>query len=362
MGGDELKKHMSNTQNPMSKDVSKRLTDLKSCIEYLEKTCNLVRIKSAVSTKYELAAVAKKFEGRKCVLFERVKNSKYPVCIGLLWNRDIVGSLFGVPKEEVPFVLARAIGPWQTNKNAFPSLILEKGPANEVIEEDVNLFKLPVPVHALKDGGRYFDSSLVVVNNPETGVPNISIHRMMVTAKDRITFLIDIGRHLGDYFFVMEKRNKPLKVTINNGIGLVPWLVSSIQKQGDGKYGIANHIVGRPIHFMKAQRVDVPAYADAQFVIEAEILPNTREMEGPFAEVTGYYASRDERWVMRVLAVTHQKKPYLPQPFVRARGLERHGIHCRGQNLCYSETKNTPAQGCISGPWGMWILRSRRSG
>jgi 2,5-furandicarboxylate decarboxylase 1 len=53
----------------------------------------------------------------------------------------------------------------------------------------------------------------------------------------------------------------------------------------------------------------VPAYADAQFVIEAEILPNAREDEGPFAEVTGYYADRDKRCVMRVKAITHRKTP-----------------------------------------------------
>jgi len=132
---------------------------------------------------------------------------------------------------------------------------------------------------------------------------------MMVTRKDRLTFLIDPGRHLGAYLDIMEKRNKPLPVTINNGLGLAPWLVSVLPGQGDGKYGIAHHIIGRPIDFIKAQTIDVPAYADSQFVIEAEILPNTREMEGPFAEVTGYYASRTKRWVMKVLAITHRENP-----------------------------------------------------
>lgn len=296
-------------KGPMPEEVANRLVDLTSCIEYLEKTGNLVRVKSEVDLKYELAGIAKKFEGGKCLLFENVKGSRYPVFVGLLWNRDIVGGVFGVPKEKVPFVIGGAIGPWRKNKDAFPSPILERGPANEVIQKDVDLSTLPVPVHALKDGGPYFDSSVVVVKNPETGIANISIHRMMVTRKDRLTFLIDPGRHLGAYLNIMEKRNEPLQVTINNGIGLAPWLVSAIPGQGDGKYAIANHIIGRPINFIKAQTVDVPAYADAQFVIEAEIVPNAREEEGPFAEVTGYYASRDKRWVMRVKAITHRKNP-----------------------------------------------------
>lgn len=296
-------------REPMPEDVAKRLVDLTSCIEHLEKTGNLVRVKSEVDPQFELAGIAKQFEGQKCVLFERVKGSQYPVLIGLLWNRGIIGELMGVPKDQVPFVIARGIGPWKANRDTIPSPVLDKGPANEIIDKDVDLDKLPVPVHALKDGGRYFDSSVVVVKNPETGVPNISIHRLMITQKDRLTFLIDPDRHLGAYLDIMEKRNQPLEVTINNGIGVAPWLVSAIPRQGDGKLGIANHMLGRPVNYMKAQSVDVPAFADAQFVIEAEILPNVREEEGPFAEVTGYYAARDKRWVMRVKAVTHRKNP-----------------------------------------------------
>jgi len=85
--------------------------------------------------------------------------------------------------------------------------------------------------------------------------------------------------------------------------------VSTLPRLGDGKPAIAHHMIGRPIDLMQAQTVDVPAYADAQFVIEAEILPGAREPEAPFAEVTGYYGGRDKRWVMRVKAITRRKRP-----------------------------------------------------
>ena len=293
-----------------STQTGDRLVDLKACIAFLEQTGNLVRVKSEVDPVHELAGIAKKYEGKKCVLFEKVRGSAYPVFMGLLWNRDTVGALFNVPKEQVPFVIGAAIGSWRKDREAFAPKVLEKGPANEVvITRNVNLYDLPVPVHALKDGGAYFDSSVVVVNDPETGLPNISIHRVMITGKDRVTFLIDPGRHLGAYLDVMEKKGLPLSVTINNGVGLAPWLVSSVPGTGPGKATIASHIIGKPINWIKAQTVDVPAFADAQFVIEAEILPNVREAEGPFAEVTGYYAQEEKRWVMRVKAITHQKNP-----------------------------------------------------
>ncbi|NMM26932.1 MAG: UbiD family decarboxylase [Glaciimonas sp.] len=285
------------------------LTDLGACINALEAAGNLIRVRSEVDPRFDLAGIARKLEGTKPVIFERVMGHAYPVLIGLLWNRAVVASLFGVAKEKVPFRIAEAVGKWQKNKAAHPSKILEQAPANEVVEDEVDLSILPMPVHALKDGGRYLDSSLVVARHPETGGINVSIHRMQMTRKDRLTFLIDHGRHLEEYVAIAEKRGEALPVTINNGVGLAPWIVSSLPRLGDGKPAIANHLAGQPIHWMKAQTIDVPAYADAQFVIEAEILPGVREWEAPFAEVTGYYGGRDKRYVMKVKKITRRCKP-----------------------------------------------------
>ncbi len=121
-------------------EPAKRLVDLSACIEYLDKSGNLIRVKSEVDPVYELAGIAKKYEGGKCVLFEKVEGSEYPVLMGLLWNREVVGSVFGVPKEKVPFVIGAALGAWKKNKTAMESSILEKGPANEVIEKEVDLY------------------------------------------------------------------------------------------------------------------------------------------------------------------------------------------------------------------------------
>ena len=289
--------------------VATPLSDMGVCIAALKAAGNLIRVRSEVDPKFELAGIARKLEGGKPVLFERVKGHAFPVFTGLLWNRAIVGSLFGIAKEKVPFRIAEAVGKWQKNKGALAARTLERAPANEVIEEAVDLSVLPMPVHALKDGGRYLDSSLVVARHPETGGINAAIHRMQMTRKDRLTFLIDPGRHLEEYVAIAERRGETLPVTINNGVGLAPWIVSSLPRLGDGKPAIASHLAGQAIHWMKAQTVDVPAYADAQFVIEAEILPGIREWEAPFAEVTGYYGGRDKRYVMKVKKITRRRKP-----------------------------------------------------
>jgi 2,5-furandicarboxylate decarboxylase 1 len=296
-------------KNPRPRAAAHPLLDLQASIAMLKKLGLLVRVKSEVDPVHDLAGIAKRFEGGKCVLFERVAGSDFPVLTGLLWNRATVGRLFGLPEQQVPFRIAAAIGPWRANPHRLEPALLDRAPANEVIESEVDLYRLPAPVHALLDGGRYLDSSVVLARNPATGAPNSSIHRMMITAKDRLSFLIDPGRHLGEYVAIAEQRGEPLPVTINNGVGLAPWIVSSLPRLGDFKPYVAHHLVDRQIDFVRAQTVDVPAYADAQFVIEAEILPGVRESEAPFAEVTGYYGEPARRWVMRVKAITRRAQP-----------------------------------------------------
>ena len=306
--------------------VADRLSDLTACLDYLERRGGLVRVQSEVDPVHELAGVAKRLEGGGCVLFERVRGSQFPVLCGLLWNREILGDLFGLPAREVPFAIADAVGSWKQDPEALTPRLLERAPANEVVESDADLSALPIPLHALKDGGRYLDSTLVVARNPLTGGINAAVHRMMVTAKDRLTFLIDPNRHLGEYVAVAEQRGTPLPVTLCNGVGLATWFAAALPRLGDGKPSVAHHLIGRPIDMVRSQTSDVPAFADAQFVIEAEILPGVREDEGPFGEVTGLYGGRDRRWVMRVNAIspaTGAGREIARETFAAFRSLQR---------------------------------------
>jgi 2,5-furandicarboxylate decarboxylase 1 len=61
----------------------------------------------------------------------------------------------------------------------------------------------------------------------------------------------------------------------------------------------------------RSKTVAPEGIADAQLIMEAEILPHAREPEGPFGEVSGYYATQDDRWVVRVKAITHCRKPVI---------------------------------------------------
>ena len=291
--------------------VKRGLDDLQAYVRFFEDNGHLVRVKSPVNQDHELAGIAKKFEGGKAVLFEDVKGQDHPVLIGLYWNRPVTAQMFGTTSEELPFVLSNEIGAWR--KSPTEPVVVESGPANEVVEADIDLYQLPIPHHAEKDGGRYLTSSVAIAKDPDTGVRNLSIHRMLVTGKNRFTMLLEELGHVMDYFKRAEARGEPLEMTINNGVDLGAHMAAASPAAAApidmDEIGIASQILGEPATLIKAQTVDVEAFANAQYVIEGRILPGIREPEGPYAEVTGYYAERAERWAFEVTGITRRKSP-----------------------------------------------------
>ncbi len=287
------------------------LTDLTACIEQLSKNGDLVRVTSPVELVHELAGIAFKFEGKEVLLCEDVTGHETSVLAGLYWNRANLARLFDCEEAQLPFVVADAVQKWQTNP--IEPIVVKNGPANEVVEDEVDLYQLPIPTHALDDGGPYIDAAIVIGKDPDSGVRNASIYRALVTGKDRLTVQLDAGRHIRDYYERMEARGKPLEVTINCGVGpaihvasIVPASAATIDQD---ELGIVSSFTGVPLQLIESQTVGVEGLADAQFILECEMLPEIREPEGPFAEVTGYYASRADRWVVRVKKITRRQNP-----------------------------------------------------
>ncbi len=289
--------------------VQRGIYDLNSAIDFLLKTGDLARVETEVSLVHELAGIAQKLEGGKVALFERVKGYPYKVLTGLYWNRQVLARMFGCDFRELPFLIADAVAEWQ--QNPVDPIVVESAPCQEVVVDKPNLADLPIPVHALEDGGPYIDSAVVVAKDPDTGVRNASIMRFMVAGPDLLTGQMDEGRHLRDYYERAEARGQPLEITINNGVdpsihfaATVPASAAPIDKD---ELGIASHLRGEPLELVPGKFVNVEAIASAQFVIEAEALPHVRQPEGPFAEVTGYYAPRKDRWTFRVKGITMRR-------------------------------------------------------
>ncbi|MHB8763491.1 MAG: UbiD family decarboxylase [Deferrisomatales bacterium] len=309
---------MAKKQNPrvarpaLCGDLARRgLGDLQGLLGFLGERELLLRVKTPVDPRLELGGVAYRFHGGKAVLFEQVRGSRYPVLTGLYWNRELLAQVFGVPAERLSFHLADAVAEWQGSPAA--PVTVATGPAQEVVEQEWDLADLPVSQVGTAEGGPYLTAAVVVARDPDTGVRNASIMRLMVTGRDRMTCLMDVGRHLRDYYERAEARGQALPITINVGVNPAVHIASVVPASAapidTDELGIASHLLGEPLELVRAKTVDADGVASAQFILEGEILPHVREPEGPAAEVTGYYAQRANRWVVRVTGITRRREP-----------------------------------------------------
>lgn len=292
--------------------TASRIHDLALIIEDLEACGRLARVSSEVDLEHDLAAVAAELEGGpRAVLFEKVKGHTAPVFTGLYWSRDVLAALLGKAERALPSHVAQCIKNWQ--QRPMDPVVVADGPVREVTESTVDLTKLPIPVHALKDGGPYFDAGVVIARDPDTGVRNASIQRFMVWDKSTLHVNIDAGRHLELYLNKAAAKGRSLPFTINVGVG--PGLHFAAATPAEAapadtdELGIASEFHGAPLELVRGDVSDVELVAHAMYALECEMIPGELGEEGPFAEVTGYYAKREPRPVVHVRRVHRRRNP-----------------------------------------------------
>ncbi|WP_411730834.1 UbiD family decarboxylase [Paeniglutamicibacter sp.] len=287
--------------------------DMSRIIEALDAAGRLVRVKSEVDPEFDLAGIAARYEGQdRAVLFERVRGSDIPVLTGLYWSRGLLGGLFDMLEQDLPSYVSDMISGWQ--REPVNPVVVPEGPVTEVsmTGSEVNLHDLPIPVHALEDGGPYIDAGVVISRDPETGVRNASIQRFMVAGPRTLHVNIDAGRHLGLYLDKAAERGESLPLTINIGVGPGVHFAAATPSESapadTDELGIASAFHGSALRLVAGRNSDVEMVAEAMISLECEIVPGELADEGPFAEVTGYYAERAPRPVVHVKAIHRRRE------------------------------------------------------
>lgn len=288
------------------------LHDLAAIIADLEAKGRLARVRGEVDLRHELAGVAARLEGgAKAVLFEKVKGQRWPVFAGLYWNRGLLGDLMRKDERALPQFVADCIAKWQ--RDPIDPVVIKSGPVLDVTEPDVDVGKIPVPVHALKDAGPYFDAAVVIAKDPESGIRNASIQRFQVVNRNTLHVNIDAGRHLETYLERAKRMGRSLWITLNVGVGpglhfaaSAPAEAAPIERD---ELGIASEFEGAPVELVPGTESDVEMAAHAMWALECEMIPGEVAPEGPFAEVTGYYAPVAPRPVVRVRRIHRRAAP-----------------------------------------------------
>lgn len=319
----------------MSKS-DKKVTDLRSALELLKSVPGqLIETNEAIDAHAEISGVyryvgaggtvKRPTQTGPAMIFNNVKGHEGArVLIGLLASRERVGLLLNEDPKRLGFLLNEAV----TRPVAPVTIPQEKAVCQEIIhyadDKDFDIRRLiPAPTNTEEDAGPYITMGMCYASDPDTGESDITIHRLCLQNKDEISMFFTPGaRHLDVFRYKAEKAGKPLPISISIGVDPAIEIASCFEPPttplGYNELGAAGAIRNQAVELVNCRTINEKAIANAEYVIEGEILPNIRIREDAntntgksMPEFPGYTGDASEASIIKVKAVTHRKNPIM---------------------------------------------------
>ncbi|MCL7414956.1 MAG: UbiD family decarboxylase [ANME-2 cluster archaeon] len=182
---------------------------------------------------------------------------------------------------------------------------VDDSPSQEVIEDQVDLSKIPVLTYYPQDGGPYITAGVVV--SEYGGIYNASIHRLMVTGKDTMVGRLVENRHTYNLHKAASRAGEPLPIAVVIGIDPVVLLATTTRVPEKQEFQYASALLGRPLElFQLGNGIKVP---HAEWVLEGYIEPQVRVDEGPFVDITGTLDIVRQEPLIHITRVMHRQDP-----------------------------------------------------
>lgn len=283
--------------------------DLRSFLDFLrrEHPEEILEVKGQVDLDLDMTAIVMELEKQMkypLLIFQDVKGFPFPVVVNTFASRRRIGYGIGLKEKDL-------ISGWKSRSaDRVPPKLVDDAPVKEVIlrGDEVDLNDFPIPIHFKIDGGRYITGGVLIAKDPDTGVGNLNFTRLQLHDQRTLGASLHSRGDLWDFQRRQEERGKPLEIAV--AIGVHP----AISVAGatnlpitEDEMALAGALMGESIPVVQAETVDLQVPAQAEMIIEGQILPNTFKDEGPLGEYTGYASSRSTRNVFQVTAITHRK-------------------------------------------------------
>jgi 2,5-furandicarboxylate decarboxylase 1 len=273
-------------------------------LKRLEEGGHLVTIDQPVDIRHVSALVD---QAETALLFRNVIGYDMPLLSGIIGSKDRATAALGCASySELETKLKQGL------QNPIPPKVTESGKDRDIVltGDDVNLFKLPVPVCSVSDGGPTITAGVVIANDPEFG-QNCGIYRFML--KERTLSGIDIVTPNNLRFFAQRalERGEPLPISISIGVHPSDFMCAGYRAPlGVDELAIAGGLRGAPLELGRCITSDLNYIADAEIVLEAEILPTGWTWpEGRFGEFTRLMGGLHWNPLVRVKAITMKRNP-----------------------------------------------------
>jgi len=236
------------------------MTGMRGFLEDLDKTGDLTRIMREVSPRYEIAAVANRLDG-KPLLFDNVRDTEYRVAMGVCGTRAMLAGSIGKRPEDLLTTVLDSI------EHPKPLEVVKDAPCQEVVEDHVDLHKIPILTHCERDGGPYVTAGIAVAHDREYGY-NASFHRLMVLGKDRVAARI-LPRHLDEF---IKRGDREVGITLGNHPAFL--FASAVSCElGKSELQIANAM--KEMSYAKCRTNGALVPADCELVLEGVVTDET---------------------------------------------------------------------------------------
>jgi UbiD family decarboxylase len=314
-----------------------KVTDLRSALELLKTVPGqLIETDEPVDPHAELSGVYRHVGAGGTVkrptrigpamMFNNVKGHEdAKVIIGLLASRERVALLLGTQPDRLGFLLKDAV------KNAIAPITIpaEKALSREVVhyatDPGFDIRKLiPAPTNTEFDAGPYITVGMCYASDPETGESDVTIHRLCLQSKDELSMWITPGaRHIGDFYKKAEEAGKPLPISISIGVDPAIEIGACFEPPttplGFDELSVAGAIRNQAVEMVQCLTINERAIANAEYVIEGELLPGVRVREDQntntgkaMPEFPGYTGGAVPSMpIIKVKAVTHRRNPIM---------------------------------------------------
>lgn len=289
---------------------------------------DLLRVERTVSpAHFEVTALLQHLENERtspAVLFEKPRSLKgeispFRLLSNVFATRQRCALALGMnPGDEgLPLSLEYA----RREESLIPAATIpaREAPVKEVVkrEKDADLYEFPIVRHHAMDPAAYIDMT-PVMKDPEEGFYNIAFLRNMVKGPRRLGIHMS-PRHNWQIYRKNSEKKRPTPVAIVVSHHPAFYLGAlNVSPFGVDDYARIGAIMGEPLRLTASETwgEDFMVPADAEVVIEGHVLPNVREVEGPFGEFTGYYGPQRLRPVIEVTAITYRRNAIFQHIFV----------------------------------------------
>jgi vanillate/4-hydroxybenzoate decarboxylase subunit C len=278
----------------------------------------LVRIRETVKPEPDIraaACAAARSAAGPAVLFERIEGyGKRQVAMNVHGSFQNHALMLDLPKETGPKAQFHELVRRFDRYPVQPKRVNDAPLKEVIIDKNLNLYnELPLFRVNPMDGGFYLSKACVISRDPEDPQnQNVGMYRLQVKDRDRIGIQAAAQHDIAVHLRKAEEVNVPLRVAIAISNDPVTSLVASTPlRYHEDEYSMMGAIRGEPTEIIASERgrLDVPA--GAEIVIEGEIMPRKRFVEGPFAEFTGYYSTCMIQAEIKVDVITRRRDPII---------------------------------------------------